>query len=67
MNNFVICSIDSFIGGGKGSGSGATISGKVSAAFDAPLPSIGMKYCCAFHLIADRYGPAPIRSDFYWS
>ncbi|KKW92856.1 hypothetical protein YP76_08125 [Sphingobium chungbukense] len=67
MNNSVIRPIDGFIGCGKIGCSGALIGGEIGAAFDATLLSIGMKYRCAFHLIADRYSPAPIRSDFYRS
>lgn len=67
MNNFVIRPIDGFIGGGKIGCSGATIGGEIGATFYATLPSIGVKYRGAFHLITDRYSPAPIRSDFYWS
>lgn len=67
MNNFVIRPINGFIGGGKIGCSGAPFGGEIGAAFNATLLSIGMKYRCAFHLIADRYSPAPIRSDFYRS
>lgn len=65
MHNFVIRLIDSIIGSGKTGCASAMVGGQISAAFDATLPSIGMKYRRAFHLIADRYFPASVRSDFY--